>query len=761
MTSEKSFEWRSLMSVGDRTYPGFPGKIGRTREESQPHWEVPARPAKGAPNVVVVFMDDLGWSDVGCYGSEIATPNIDALAQRGVRFNHYTTHPICSPARAALLTGMNAHSVATGWLANNNPGFPGYSGEIPLDAPTLAETLRASGYATAAVGKWHNSPNGAHPNPSWPTHRGFDRFYGFLEGETSYFYPARILYNNVVAPIDEYPEGYYATDDWMDKAIGFVSEIRNQDPARPFFLYVANNAVHGPLQAKAADLAKYRGKYDAGWDVVRQARFARQKALGIVPADARLSDRDAEVPAWSSLPDDQKHLFVRHMEAYAAVLDCADQNIGRLVAHLRMMGELDNTIFVFSSDNGGTSSAGPAGMVNFNRRFAGLAPLSVGHDVSKAEQVGTAQVPALYPSGWGQVSNTPFPSYKTYTGGGGRRVAFIVSWPAHLKDAGAIRTQFGHVTDVMPTLMDLAGAKPVELSHGKPPKAMHGRSLAPVLRDAGAPSPRNEQYYECWANRAFYRDGWIAVSLQVKGKPVDFDNWTLHLHAEDFSEGADLAKQHPAKLKELVEAFDEAAWQNMVYPLDSRSPIQKFNELPPHQQPPASARRRFLPNAQTVHRGVIVPLIADRSFKISVNFERAPDDQGVLFALGDITGGMVAYIEGGQLLLVYNGFGEFHEIKGPMVPTGAQTATLEYEALGKRRGSGRLIAGAGATSDWSDLSPTLLYGFHEGLDIGLDRRGPVSWDLKHRHGAFRFTGTIRDLVIESGPFAPDSSFGKG
>jgi arylsulfatase len=742
-------------------YPGFPGKVGRTREESTPHWEPPLHPPKGAPNIVVVFMDDLGWSDIGCYGSEIRTPSIDALARRGLRFSNYTTHPICSPARAALLTGMNAHSVATGWLANNNPGFPGYSGEIPLDAPTLPETLRAAGYATAMVGKWHNAPNGAHPNTAWPTYRGFDRFYGFLEGETSYFYPARILYNNVLAPIDEYPEGYYATDDWMDKALGFISEIRNQDPARPFFLYVANNAVHGPLQAKESDLARYRGTYDAGWDSIRARRFARQKELSIVPSDARLSERDPEVPAWDSLPADQRHLFVRHMEAYAAMLDCADQNIGRLVAHLEATGELDNTIIVFSADNGGTSSAGPAGMVYFNRRFAGLPTRPVAADVEDAELVGTAEVPALYPMGWGQVSNTPFPSYKTYTGGGGRRVACIVSWPAQLKDGGAVRGQFAHVTDLMPTLLDLAGARPLEVSHGRPARRMHGGSLAGVLRDARAKAPRSEQYYECWANRAFYRDGWIAVSLQKKGHAIDFDNWTLHSHAEDFSESIDIARQHPAKLKELIEAFDEAAWSNMVYPLDGRSPIQKFNELPVHQRPPAQSKRRFLPGAQTVHRSVILPLIADRTFSIAVSLQHKADDQGVLFAIGDVTGGMVCWIEGGKAHLFYNGFGEQHRLTGPAVPAGAGQLRLEYEALGARRGRGRLVIAEGQASDWADLSPSMLSGFHEGLDIGLDRRGPVCTDLKRRHGAFRYTGRIVEVVIDSRAFAPDSAFGKG
>ena len=388
------------MSATDtRTYPGFGGTVGRTREASEPWWKPPLTAKPGSPNVIVIYMDDMGYADLGCYGSEIATPHIDAIAARGVRFNHYTTHPICSPARAALLTGRNAHSVGTGWLANNNAGFPGYSGEMPLAAPTLAETLRAAGYATIGIGKWHNSPNASVPNSSWPTHRGFDRFYGFLEGETSYFFPARIVYNNTLAPIDEYPPGYYATDDWTDQAIRFVRDARNERAQQPFLLYLAYNAVHGPLQAKEPDLAKYRGRYDAGWDVLRAERLARQKALGLVPADTQLAPRDAAVPAWDTLPADQRALFVRHMETYAAMLDCVDQNVGRLVALLQEMGELDNTIIVFSADNGGTSSAGSYGNIYFNRRFAGLPALPLEEDLKHVDKIGTGEVPALYPMG--------------------------------------------------------------------------------------------------------------------------------------------------------------------------------------------------------------------------------------------------------------------------------------------------------------------------------------------------------------------------
>jgi arylsulfatase len=749
------------MTEDTRTYPGFGGRVGRTREASQPWWPPAAGAPAGSPNVVVVYMDDLGYADVGCYGSEIETPNIDALAARGLRFSHYTTHPICSPARAALLTGRNAHSVASGWLSNNNPGFPGYSGDIPLAAPTLAETLRASGWATIGIGKWHNATNGATPNASWPTYRGFDRFYGFLEGETGYFHPARIVHDNVVAPIDEYPPDYYATDDWTDQAMRFVREVRNERAAQPFFLYLAYNAVHGPLQAKPADLAKYRGRYDEGWDAVRARRLAKQKALGLVPPEAVLSPRDPSVPAWDEVGPERRALYVRHMETYAAMLDCVDQNLGRLFGLLREMGELENTIVVFSADNGGTSSAGPDGTIWFNRRFAGLPPLPVEHDVEHRALIGTARAPALYPMGWGQVSNTPFPSYKTYTGGGGRRVSFVLSWPARFTDGGAIRPQFAHVTDVMPTLLELAGAKPLETSHGEPALPMQGASLAAVLADARAPAVRHEQYYECWANRAYWRDGWIAVSLQKRGAPIDFDAWTLHHQPTDFSESVDVAARHPDVLRELVAAFDEAAWANLVYPLDNRLPIQKFNQLPPHQRPPERGRRRFLPGGQTVHRATIVPLIADRAFRVEVRLRHGAADQGVLFAIGDVTGGMVMWIEDGQLRFVWNGFGEFSSL-GPLpVTAGEHVVGLECEALGERRGRGRLFVEGVAHTGWDALTPTLMGGFHEGLDIGLDRRAPVHWPLYERHGAFRYGGTIHDLTIDSGAFAPDSAYARG
>jgi arylsulfatase A-like enzyme len=738
----------------------FAGVIGRTREESTPWWPERAGAAPGSPNIVVIYMDDMGFSDPGCFGSEIETPNIDALAARGLRFNHYTTHPICSPARAALLTGINAHAVSTGWLANNNPGYPGYTGEIPVDAATIAETLRARGYETIMTGKWHNTPTldsvPAGPKHNWPAQRGFDTFYGFMEGETHFFFPSALRLNNQLLPMDEYPEGYYSTDDWTDRGIQFVKELRASSAWKPFFLYIANNAVHAPLQAKQQDLEKYRGRYDAGWTAIREARHRRQLELGIIPPGTALAPFDPNIPDWDDTDPDNRRLFARHMEAYAAMLDCVDQNVGKLVGFLEAIGELDNTIIVFTSDNGATDAGGQNGMVNNNRRYSGLMPKPVAEDRARVDDVGGPQSVALYPSGWGQVCNTPFPTYKTYTGGGGRRVSFIVSWPARIRDQGAVRSQFVHVTDVMPTLLDLAGVAPLDSINGQVTRPLSGTSFTSVLMDGQAPPTRTEQYYECWANRGYYRDGWLARSIQKRGEAIDMDNWTLYHLDEDFSESVDLRAQHPEKLAQLVAAFDKAAWANQVYPLDNRNRPQKFFDTPAYARELADQARTYLPGMQTVHRADIWPKLSDRAFTVTVRFAYQAGDQGILWAIGDPIGGMVMWIEDGQLTFHYNGFGDTVTLPAVEIQAGDQAATVEYEAVGGRQGRGRLLLNGQEHVGWTPMSPTLSFGVFEGLDIGLDRRGPVCAELAARRGSFPYSGAIRDLRVNPGARAPRS-----
>ena len=712
--------------------------------------------APGSPNIVIVYMDDMGWSDPGCYGSEIETPHIDALAARGVRLTHFTTHPICSAARAALLTGCNAHAVGSGWLSNNQPGYPGYSGEIPLDATTLPETLRSAGYETIMCGKWHNTPAADNVpggnKRSWPSQRGFDTFYGFMDGETHHFFPSRIMLGNQLLDIDAYPPDYYSGDDWMDRGIRFLQELRESHPAKPFFLYVANNAMHAPLQTKPADMDKYTGHYDCGWTETRRRRLERQKALGLVPPETRMAASDPRTPLWDATAPDLRPMYARHMEAYAGMLDNADQNVGKLVRYLDGIGELANTIIVFASDNGGTDAGGEHGLFNNNRRYSGLPNHPLEYEQAHAAELGSGRSIAVYPTAWGEVSNTPFPSFKSYTGGGGRRVSCIVSWPAQLRDAGAIRTDLMHVTDMMPTLMAMAGVPALAHNQGLPARAMDGLDCSAMLLGA-KPSPRRAQYYECWANRAFYRDGWLVRSIQVRDTPIDMDNWTLHHLDKDFSESEDLAARHPALLQELVTAFDEAAWQQLVYPLDNRGRPGKFSDVPAWLRERSNHPRRFLPGSQSVHRMDVVPMIANRHFRVVTRFRWSAGDAGVLWALGDVIGGIVMYAEHGALHLHYNGFGYPADLAPTALTEGERTATLEYEALGERRGRGRILLGETQAGAWQDLSPTLMVGLFEGLDVGLDRRAPVSWDLYKRHGTFRYSGRIHDVWLHPGPRA--------
>ena len=439
------------------------------------------------------------------------------------------------------------------------------------------------------------------------------------------------------------------------------------------------------------------------------------------------------------------------MEAYAAMLDCVDQNVGQLVAFLESIGELDNTIILFSSDNGGTDAGGPTGMFNNNRRYMGLPPPPIERERANAPSSAARAAPrSIRPRG--AKCRTPHfrRSRPTPVQAGGE---YRSSRRGRRRSAtrGAIRRQFVHVTDVMPTLLDLAGVSRLQSVHGRPARALHGASFAPVLFDAGAPSPRREQYYECWSNRAYYRDGWLARSIQRRGAPIDLENWTLHHLDADFSESVDVRAQHAAKLQELTDAFDAAAWQYFVYPLDNRDRLQKFADSPPQATAAADLPRTFHPGAQTTHRADVLPLIADRSFRIRVRFAHRVGDEGVLWAIGDPTGGMVLYVEDGRLHFQYNGFGDETTLPAFELPAGEHEAILDYEALGKREGRGRILLGRTEKVRWTPLAPTLvLYGVFEGLDVGLDRRGPVLWELYERHGTFAYSGSIRDVPIEPG-----------
>ncbi|RPH40594.1 MAG: arylsulfatase [Burkholderiales bacterium] len=743
---------------------GWQGRIGRTLAESTPWWRPRSKAPEGAPNVVVILLDDLGFSDFGCYGSEIRTPNIDALAAGGLRFTGYTTVPMCTPARAALLTGKDPHSVGCGWLTHNNPGFPGYqAGEISPDAPTLPELLRQGGWSTYGVGKWHNTADhnvqAAGDRGAWPLQRGFDRYYGFLGAETNCFSPGHLIDGNDFVVRDAYPTDYFCSDDWTDRATGWLRAHRSADSDKPFFLYVAHNAPHVPLQARAGDLERYRGAYDAGWDRLRESRFARQKALGVVPADWRLPGLTPGVPAWDTTDPARREVMAHYMALYAAMVDNIDQNIGRLLACLRELGVLENTIVVLTSDNGASSIGGPDGAANiFEKRITRVEDPTLSERMMRSGALGGIDSYPAYPVGWGNACNTPFRFFKRTPMNGGIRVPMIVSWPSRIPDGGAIRRDWIHVTDTLPTLLDAVGLDYPAQRQGYRTRALDGSSWAPLLADAGARSPRaargTGQQYELEGNRGYIRGRWKVVSLQPPGTKIDLDNWMLFDLESDPTEIEDLAAARPEVLAEMVAAFEDAAHAGYLYPLDNRD-NRRVLAVPPFLEQAAGRPRTFYAGGETAAVGAVSMLIADRDFTIGCEFDWALGDEGVIWAIGDSFIGFALFVLDGRLQLSFRRGVEVERTIEVMLDPGVQRVSLEHRAGGKRRGTGALSVNGRLTAPLLDMSPTVLRLGGEGLDVGCDRRRKVSMRYATR-GVFAYPNRIASVCIEPGAQAPDS-----
>jgi arylsulfatase A-like enzyme len=739
----------------------FQGRAQRLIKDSTPWWPpTAAERVHGKPNVVVIYLDDLGFSDLGCYGGEIATPNIDALAAGGLRFMNYTTVPMCSPARAALLTGKNPHSVGCGWIAHANPGFPGYKSEIARDAPTLAEILRAEGYSTMMVGKWHNTwghdVHEAGDRSSWPVQRGFDKFYGFLDAETSYFHPERLYDGNNPVEVDAYPADHFATDDWTNRALRWMKEHHASEPTHPFFMYVAFNAPHMPIQCKPDDSAKYKGCYAAGWDVFRQARFDKQRELGLIDERHRLAPLPPGVASWAQLSEEKQELFAAYMELYAGLVDNIDQNVGRIVDFLRQSGQLDNTIFVLSSDNGASAVGGLDGTPNYIDQREGV-PVSNERALQLAREgkLGNDETMAAYPTGWAQVSNAPFRYFKRTPLNGGIRVPFVMRWPGRIADAGAIRREWIHVTDVTPTLLDLLGiAHPNEVN-GFDARKPDGTSFAAMLADPATASQRTQQHYELEANRAYIDGRWKIASLQPRGGKIEsLDNWMLFDLLTDPCETTDLAAQHPERVAAMAQKFDGEAWANYVYPLDNRA-LERAVTIPPFLVETVNTPRTFFAGVPTVARTVIGPLLADRHFTIRSEFDWQPGQQGVIFAIGEVFVGLVLYVMDGALHFVYHRWMSPIELPGVALKPGPQSVVLDYRALGKRQGEGRLLINGVEVVPATAMSPTVMGVHVEGIDIGLDRRQRIS-PRYAAHGTFKYTGAIDRVVVTPGAQAPGS-----
>jgi arylsulfatase A-like enzyme len=560
-------------------------RIGRTFADSAPAFPEPGRARPGAPNIVYVLYDDLGWSDLGCFGSEIATPTADRLAAEGLRYTNFHVTPLCSPTRACLLTGRNHHATGMGLLPNFAMGYPGYRGELHHSTATLGEMAQSQGYTTLGVGKWHLTPmnqfTGAGPFDQWPLQRGFDRYYGTPDGMTNQWRPD-LIEDNHWAEIPDDPD-YHFTADIVDRAIGFVHDHRNGDAERPFFLYVAFCAPHFPHHVPREYVDKYVPVFEKGWDATRADRLARQVELGLVDADTPLPERNPGVRAWDDYAPEDQAAMVRLQAAYAGMVEHTDEHLGRLVAELEAMGELDNTLFVLFSDNGASQEGGEVGSMNAVKFFTGydspeqeLAAIR-----EHLDEIGTEAWVNTYSIGWSMAGNTPLKLWKQDTHGGGVRSPLIVRWPGEIPDPGGVRTQFHHAIDITPTALDVTGMTAPAQVKGVEQKPLDGESLRYTFAEASVPTRRTVQYFEMNGQRALWQDGWKAVAhhepmlsplLVITGEAArvtdfDADRWELYHLDTDWNEVHDLAAEQPERLAAMVELWWEEAARNDALPL--------------------------------------------------------------------------------------------------------------------------------------------------------------------------------------------------
>ena len=703
--------------------------------DAAPSWEPRARPPADAPNVVLIVFDDTGFAHFGCYGSDIDTPAIDALAAGGLRYTNFHTTALCSPTRASLLSGRNHHSVGMRFLSNVDTGFSNCRGVITHRAATLAEVLNGAGYSTFALGKWHlanmEDCGPAGPMEHWPLGRGFDRFYGFLGGGTDQFSPELVIDNHPVDPPSE--AGYHLSEAMVDQAIAMIASQRTTS-SRPFFSYLAFGATHSPHQAPQDYVEKYRGRYDEGWDVIRQRWFERQLALGIVPPGTELSPRNPGIPAWDELSSDERRLFARMQEAFAGFLDHTDAQIGRLLDFLRATGEMDNTLVVLMSDNGASQEGGGHGMTNelaFFNRLRRRAP----DMLAQIDGIGGPNLCNNYPKGWAQVGNCPLRFYKQNTYEGGIRDPLVVHWPGHLADPGTTRTQYHHAIDVMPTILDALGIDAPDEVKGVPQMPLEGVSMRYTFDAPGSPSRRTTQYYEMLGHRAIYSDGWKAVTLHRAGTPFEDDQWHLYHVENDFAEIHDLALEQPGKLAELKEIWWREAGRYNVLPLDDRS-VELFAMRRPDSDLRAN-RKRYLPGTSHIERFAL-PDIRNRSWTITASIVLQRDDEGVLVACGARTGGHSLFVKGGRVHFVYNAVGDETRLVSEALSEGQNLIRVRFAKQVEHEGEVELavndVPGAGTSLALLPWRQTLY-----GMDIGRDLGSTVVADYA---APFEFTGTL-------------------
>jgi len=752
----------------------FSGKIGRSYDTSEPAWPAPQRAKDGASNVLFIVLDDTGFGQLGCYGSPIRTPNIDRLAAGGLRYMNMHTTALCSPTRSCILTGRNHHSNHLAGITEISTGFPGYDGYIPFEHGFLSEILKGEGYNAYAIGKWHLTPadqiSAAGPYDRWPLGRGFERYYGFLGGDTHQYYPDLTYDNHRVEPPRTPAEGYHLTEDLAERAITFLADAKQVAPDKPFFLYFATGAMHAPHHVPKEWADRYAGAFDDGWEAYREGVFARQKEMGIVPADTELSRHDPDVQRWDSLSADERRLYSRMMEVYAGFLEHTDDQIGRILDFLEQNDELDDTLIMVISDNGASPEGGPTGSVNENK-FFNFVEDDLEQNLAAIDDIGGPRYFNHYPWGWTWAGNTPFRRWKRETYRGGISDPFIVHWPAGIKSSDEVRTQYGHAIDMVPTVLDALGIDPPTHIGGVQQAPIEGVSMRHTFEDADAESGRTTQYFEMLGHRSVYHDGWRAVCPwpgtsfaegQPLGTPIssdqltqlDAEGWELYHVAEDWAENHDVAAQHRDKLIEMIAQWYVEAGRYNVLPLDGRAQ-QRFAEerpviamdrsryvyFPGTQEVPPNAAPRILNRPHSIHASVEIP-------------EGGAD--GVLVSQGGVDGGFSFYVQDGRLRYTYNyvAVEEFTVEADTAVPAGSHVLSLEFQPTaepvpleGKGSPGNLLLFVDGRQVGIGELPVTipLSMGLAAGVSVGQDTGAPVT---ERYASPFPFSGTLHSVAYD-------------
>ena len=743
----------------------FPGNVGRTYLDSDPaQFPQPVQAPKGAPNVVLILIDDAGFGQFSTFGGGVPSPTMDKLAAEGLRYNSFHTTALCSPTRAALITGRNHHSAAAGVIGETATGYDGYTTVLPRNTGTVGEVLRQNGYMTAWIGKNHNTPvweaSAAGPFDHWANGLGFDYFYGFNGGDMNHWNP-ELYENRNLVPASSDPN-YYLTTDLADHAIAWVRKVKSIAPDRPFLLYVAPGATHAPHQVARDWIDKFKGKFDMGWDKYREETIERQKRLGVIPANTKLTERSAGLPAWDILNVDQKRLYARMMEVFAAYGAECDYEMGRIIDAVKQLPDADNTIFIYiAGDNGSSAEGGIEGSINENLFFNGFSE-KWQDNLKYIDELGGPKHFNHFPAAWAHAMDTPFQWTKQVASHfGGTRNPMIVSWPTRIKDRGGLRQQFMHVIDVVPTLYEVIGITPPTELNGIPQKPIEGISFAYTFDDAQAKERHTTQYFELGVNRGMYHDGWMASALSFPpwqpvrtGFDPDKQKWELYNVKEDFSQANDLAAANPQKLRELQDLWWAEAAKYNVLPLDWRG-IERFNAELMGRPSLAGDRKTFTYYpGQIGLPGEAAPRILNRSWTLTAEIE-VPEGvvEGMIVTHGGLEGGYGLYVRDGRPTFVYNYLSaeRYNVTSTTPLPKGKVQVKVNFAYSGKAgefgKGATVTMTVNGTKVGEGELPKTIpvQISIGEGLDIGEDIGSPVGFTYKP---PFPFTGKIEKVTVD-------------